>query len=160
MGNASLNPGCALALLVIGCASPNVVLHDAVHPFRPPTGTNSVVAVKLGTLDSCSVHLVQVRDAEPLHIHAHHDLVVVIKRGHGLLRLGEREMVVRPGDVLLIPRGVPHAFRNRASRPALAIATFNPPFDGKDFILVNSDARDPKKDSGVARQGGGGGEPL
>ncbi|MCX7915369.1 MAG: cupin domain-containing protein [Verrucomicrobiae bacterium] len=160
MANASLNASFAVALFLLGCAAPNYVHDLRSLRLTPPTSTAPVASVPLGATDSSSAHLVQVRDAEPLHIHAHHDLVVVVKRGRGVLRLRDREVRVRAGDVLIIPRGVPHAFRNQSRAPALAIAIFSPPYDGKDMIPVPEGEVEGKTDSGVARQGGGGGEPL
>lgn len=136
MVNASPNACVVFLLCLVGCATQNFV-HDVRSSPLTMSQTNApIAAMQLATTDSSSMHLVQVRTAEPLHIHAHHDLVVVVKKGHGTLRLRDRVVPVRTGDALIIPRGVPHAFSNLSRVPALAIAIFSPPFDGKDMIPI------------------------
>jgi mannose-6-phosphate isomerase-like protein (cupin superfamily) len=79
-----------------------------------------------------SHHLVWIRDREEPHRHDHHDLLVVILRGHGAMRLGDEERPVGEGSVLYVPRGTLHAFRNTSGAPAVAYAVYAPAFDGKD----------------------------
>ena len=79
-----------------------------------------------------SHHLVWIRDREVPHRHDRHDLVVVMLRGHGSMWLGDEERAVGEGSILYVPRGTPHAFRNRAGEPAAAYAVYFPPFDGQD----------------------------
>src|ERR1043166_4926371 len=107
------------------------VLRD--HPVLP---TENIVVTPLARVESASHHLVQVRHSELLHIHRDHDLTVFVYRGRGRMRIGDRTFAVRAGDVLLIPRGVPHAFENTAHSPAVAVVVFTPAFDGKHTAPV------------------------
>ncbi len=84
--------------------------------------------------ETSSSHIVQIRKAEALHVHEHHDLIAVIQKGHGVLRMGSREMRAAPGSVFSIPRGVPHSFVNESEEPAVAFVVFTPAFDGQDTI--------------------------
>jgi mannose-6-phosphate isomerase-like protein (cupin superfamily) len=81
-----------------------------------------------------SHHLVWIRDRETPHRHDRHDLLVVILRGHGGMRLGADERPVGEGSILYVPRGTVHAFRNALAEPALAYAVYLPAFDGKDRV--------------------------
>ena len=101
------------------------------HPM-PPDMEISIHDVARG--ETSSSHIVQIRKAEGLHLHEHHDLIVVLQKGHGRLRVGSREMRVAPGSVFSIPRGVPHSFVNESVEPAVAFVVFTPPFDGQDTI--------------------------
>ena len=56
------------------------------------------------------------------HAHPEADLLVVVLRGHGAMRIGDEERPVGPGSILWVPRGVQHAFRNAAPEPAAAYA--------------------------------------
>ena len=87
---------------------------------------------ELGRDAHTSHHLVWIRDREQPHRHDHHDLLVVILRGHGAMRLGDEERSVGEGSVLYVPRGAVHAFRNASDAPAVADAVYTPAFDGKD----------------------------
>jgi mannose-6-phosphate isomerase-like protein (cupin superfamily) len=81
-----------------------------------------------------SHHLVWIRDREQPHRHDRHDLVVVILRGFGAMRLGGEERPVGEGSILYVPRGTPHAFRNRSPDVAVAYAVYAPAFDPADRI--------------------------
>ena len=107
------------------------------HFARP----DNIIQVTLAIGAHSSHHLVQVRKAEPLHIHAAHDLTVRLVRGHGRLRLGDYDFPVTVGDATFIPSGVPHAFTNTGAEPAAMLATFSPAFDGRDRVLVNPTKR-------------------
>lgn len=87
---------------------------------------------ELGRDASSSHHLVWVADREQPHRHDSHDLVVVIVRGWGTMRIGAETKPVGPGSILYVPRATPHAFANESPEPAAAYAIYFPPFDGKD----------------------------
>jgi mannose-6-phosphate isomerase-like protein (cupin superfamily) len=79
-----------------------------------------------------SHHVVAIRGAETPHRHDRHDLLVVMLRGHGRMRLGAEERPVGEGSILYVPRGSVHAFHNHAPTPAVALAIYAPAFDGID----------------------------
>ena len=81
-----------------------------------------------------SQHVVAIRKAEVPHRHDRHDLLVVILRGHGRMRIGSEDRPVGDGSILYIPRGAIHAFRNESPEPAVAFAAYVPPFDGRDRV--------------------------
>jgi mannose-6-phosphate isomerase-like protein (cupin superfamily) len=80
--------------------------------------------------------LVQVRDREPLHLHADSDITVYLLRGHGKIRLGDRQLPVRAGDVMHIPRGTIHAFINEDREPAAALVVYSPAPGPEDRVLI------------------------
>jgi mannose-6-phosphate isomerase-like protein (cupin superfamily) len=98
--------------------------------------SDNIIPVTLAIGAHSSDHLVQVRDAEPLHLHAAHDLTVHLVRGQGELRLGDHEIPMAAGDTSFIPRGVPHSFKNTGTEPAALLTTFSPAFDGTDRLLL------------------------
>jgi mannose-6-phosphate isomerase-like protein (cupin superfamily) len=83
-----------------------------------------------------SHHLVTIRDCEEPHRHERHDLIVVVLRGRGEMRLGADTRAVGEGSILYVPRGAVHAFCNRADGPAVAYAIYAPPFDGRDRVAI------------------------
>lgn len=104
-----------------------------------PLGPNENVKVTtLGAGEGVSHHIVQVRDRETPHIHKHHDLTIVMFRGEGYLMIDGRRINLTVGDVVFIPRAVPHYFVNTFSEPSSGLAVFSPPFDGKDTLPVKA----------------------
>jgi quercetin dioxygenase-like cupin family protein len=105
----------------------------AQHPL--PDGERLAITELYRTAES-SMHVVQIRDREPPHVHARHDLVGVLHRGRGTLTLEQQTLSLREGDVFRIPKGTPHAFVNDAAEPAAAFVVFTPPFDGVDTVQI------------------------
>jgi mannose-6-phosphate isomerase-like protein (cupin superfamily) len=140
-------PAAFLVVALAGCASTGTrlllpadgsirsidQLVDA-HPI--PEGQN-ILPVLLGQTDTLSYHLIQIRDRESPHVHAHHDLVVTLLRGEGTLHLSGRAQPMRRGDVAVVPKRTPHFFVNTGARPAAAFVTFAPPYDGKDNVPID-----------------------
>jgi len=94
-------------------------------------------AVEIARDAASSHHVVAIRRAETPHRHDRHDLLVVMLRGHGTMRLGAETRPVGEGSILYVPRGTPHAFTNAAAEPAVAYAVYFPPFDGADRAGVD-----------------------
>jgi mannose-6-phosphate isomerase-like protein (cupin superfamily) len=92
--------------------------------------------VELARDTGTSQQLVAIRGSESPHRHDRHDLLVVMLRGQGVMRIGSEERSVGDGSILYIPRGAIHAFRNESPEPALAFTVYVPPFDGRDRIDV------------------------
>jgi uncharacterized protein (TIGR03086 family) len=55
----------------------------------------------------------------PRHVHADHDELWYVLEGRFTFSLGEREFQAGEGDVVVGPRGVPHAFRAETARSRL-----------------------------------------
>lgn len=63
--------------------------------------------------------------AAPLHTHREEELFHVIA-GRATFRLGESILEARPGDVVVIPAGTPHAWINPGPGDLHMVATFSP----------------------------------
>lgn len=100
-----------------------------------PPGEN-IRALPLSQSDQSHNLLVQVRNREPLHLHADSDVTVFLLKGRGRIRLGERELPVQAGDVMHIPRGVIHAFINAGRAPAAALVVYSPAPGPDDRVLI------------------------
>jgi len=145
---AAIAAGCWLARgVAAGDASPPVL--DALFPSGRETLALAALAervtlapgeelrvVELARDASTSHHLVAIRGQETPHRHDHHDLLVVMLRGHGRMLLGAEERAVGEGSILYVPRGSVHAFRNESAEPAVAYAVYVPAFDGRDRLTA------------------------
>jgi quercetin dioxygenase-like cupin family protein len=109
----------------------------AEQPLAP--GEN-IKAIPLVRNERVAQLLVQVRDREPLHYHADSDLSVFLLRGSGRMQIGGETRAVRAGDVLHIPRGVPHAYINTGPEPGVAFVVMSPPPGPADRVLVDAPA--------------------
>jgi mannose-6-phosphate isomerase-like protein (cupin superfamily) len=103
----------------------------ADNPLKP--GEN-VKLITVGQGQAASHHVVQIRDRESPHLHKAHDGTVIITRGRGYLVMEKRRITLTAGDIVHIPRGVPHYYVNTDLEPTVAVVIFAPPFDGKDNV--------------------------
>ena len=72
-------------------------------------------------------HPIEARSlAAPLHVHEREDEYTFVLEGEVGVQVGEEVAVARPGDFVLKPRGVPHAFWNAGDAPARALEIISP----------------------------------
>jgi quercetin dioxygenase-like cupin family protein len=62
----------------------------------------------------------------PVHTHRHEDEWTYVVAGHVGIEVAGTASLAGPGDVLLKPRGVPHAFWNPTDEPALLLEIITP----------------------------------
>ena len=62
----------------------------------------------------------------PMHTHRNEDEYSVVLEGQVGAQIGDQTVVAGPGDVLVKPRGVPHAFWNPADQPARLLEIISP----------------------------------
>lgn len=61
------------------------------------------------------------------HMHPNTNEVQYILEGTGTVWLGDKEVQVKPGDLIIIPKGTPHGGTKPDGRPFKAIAFKTPP---------------------------------
>jgi mannose-6-phosphate isomerase-like protein (cupin superfamily) len=90
--------------------------------------------------EQLSFHRVRALGAEKPHVHDRHDLTVFVLSGSVLVHLGDQTVRARAGDVIDIPKGVPHWVENENGAAASeAFNVFSPPFDGKDRRFLRTE---------------------
>ena len=65
--------------------------------------------------------------AAPMHVHANEDEYSYVLAGEVGVQVGDELVYARPGDLVPKPRGVWHAFWNRAGEPARLLELISPP---------------------------------
>lgn len=90
----------------------------------------------LAQTDHATIAAVAIRTAEPLHRHEKSDLLVILLRGKGEMTVGDRKLPMQSGDIVFIPKGVPHRFVNTDATPSIGLALFAPPFKQGDTVPV------------------------
>lgn len=81
-----------------------------------------------------TVTLVQVNGVVKPHVHAAHDEIIHVLEGGGTFAVDGAAREVGPGDVIVIPRGAVHAFKNRGPEPTAALSIFTPRLDWSDHL--------------------------
>lgn len=104
---------------------------DALPPGSPP---DKLLAAKfLNQQTGVQAYLVVVRGNEDPHTHPDGDLIVYVLEGGGEVHLppgivGESDAIVdaSAGSMVVIPKGVCHAYYNLSAEDSVILATFSP----------------------------------
>jgi mannose-6-phosphate isomerase-like protein (cupin superfamily) len=100
-------------------------------------GAASATGLRSKTLVSADGATVAVQDGNvPKHLHRDANEVQYILEGTGTIWLGDKEVHVKPGDLVIIPKGTPHGGTKPDGRTLKAIAIKTPPQDPKDTVLL------------------------
>ncbi len=132
-----------IGLTLAACQSTGPTLHlsdgDVIQdPDWPTWDRAKAVAIRTIWHDrAASHHLVRLAGSEKPHVHDAHDLTVFVLKGRVRVHLGDRSVVLKPGDVVQIPHGLRHWAQNIDSHASEAYVVFSPPYDGKDKRLVD-----------------------
>ena len=104
---------------------------DALGPASA-TGFRSKMFVKA---DGATI---SVQDGNvPKHMHPATNEIQYILEGTGTVWLGDKEVKVKPGDLIVIPKGTPHAGTKPDGRPFKAIAIKTPPQPANDTKMLD-----------------------
>jgi quercetin dioxygenase-like cupin family protein len=78
----------------------------------------------------------------PLHIHPRQDEFIYMLEGTFDLQLGEAKVQARPGDLVRMPMGVPHAYYNNTAAPTRALFWVSPAGKLKELFDALHDLAD------------------
>ncbi|HRO10835.1 cupin domain-containing protein [Amaricoccus sp.] len=62
----------------------------------------------------------------PVHIHPHQDEFILVQEGELQLKLDGVWQTARAGDLVRMPRGVPHGYFNKSDKPCRALFWVSP----------------------------------
>lgn len=97
-----------------------------------PTGFRSKTFM---TADGATI---SIQDGNVLkHMHPNTNEIQYILEGTGTIWLGDKEVQVKPGDLVIIPKGTAHAGTKPDSRPFKSIAIKTPPQAPDDTKMLN-----------------------
>jgi mannose-6-phosphate isomerase-like protein (cupin superfamily) len=91
--------------------------------YHAPADWQNVAVEKIADDSLSTSFLIWVREGVKKHFHELHTEHVTIIEGTGEMTLGDSTFIVKPGDFLLIPKGVPHAVTALAPMKVLSIQT-------------------------------------
>jgi quercetin dioxygenase-like cupin family protein len=72
----------------------------------------------------------------PLHVHSREDEAIYVIAGELEVTVAETRRLAKPGDVVHMPRGIPHGFLNASDRPARVLIVFSPGGFERGFLEI------------------------
>jgi quercetin dioxygenase-like cupin family protein len=78
----------------------------------------------------------------PVHVHPTQDEFILVQEGELALKLDGTWQTARAGDLVRMPRGVPHGYFNKSDRPARALFWVSPAGRLKELFETLHDMTD------------------
>ena len=125
--------GLAVGLLVVGSATaaeaPKIAVTNVDKIVTPNfLGDTPVKFAPAAQISNVGLLAGQVKKIK-LHTHEMEDHVVYVVRGRAAARLGDETREVGPGDLITIPKRVPHSFEQRGAEPFVVLVNATPGWD-------------------------------
>ncbi len=97
------------------------LMHPAVHGNRQQSLAEAIVPIGKNTR---------------LHRHIATEELYHVTSGQGLMRLGDDQLHIGPGDTIAIPPGTSHAVENTGTEPLRILCCCTPPYSHDDTELL------------------------
>jgi quercetin dioxygenase-like cupin family protein len=97
-------------------------------------------------------HVNLVKGGPPFHIHPHQEEWFYVMEGEILFQIGDTRKHLRPGDSVLGPRNVPHAFAVVGEKPGRLLITFTPAGKMEEFFRATAIPNPPVQDAAFFRR--------
>jgi len=123
---------CLFAVALAGAAAgsgPGITLTNVDRIVGPDFVGDKTVrfapAARISNLGMLVGHVKKIR----LHTHEQEDHILYVVRGRAAARLGDERREVGPGDIIAIPRRVPHSFDQIGAEPFIVLVNATPGWD-------------------------------
>jgi mannose-6-phosphate isomerase-like protein (cupin superfamily) len=97
-------------------------------------------------------HAHMVKGGPPLHLHVRQEEWFYVIEGEVMFQVGDGRKLLRAGDSILGPRGVPHTFSLVAETPGRMLIAFNPAGKMEEFLRVTAVPNPPVQDAAFFRR--------
>lgn len=83
-----------------------------------------------------SSFVIVIKKEVKLHKHLNHSEHVVVLAGSGTMKLGDKQIEIKKGDVVFIPKNTPHSVKVNSKEVLKVLSIQAPYFDGKDRVMI------------------------
>jgi len=128
---AAFAAGCGVTHLLRPAYAADVITAQVIHTSElegdaiSPANAGGMRNKTFVSVDGATISIQD--GSPPKHLHAEANEIQYILEGKGTIWLGDKEVQVKPGDLIVIPKGTPHAGTKPDGRPFKAIAIKTPP---------------------------------
>ncbi|HVY91189.1 MAG TPA: cupin domain-containing protein [Bryobacteraceae bacterium] len=88
----------------------------------------------------------------PVHLHNNQEEWFYVMEGEVLVQIGEKRFQLKPGDSVLAPRKVPHAFTAVGATPAKMLVGYSPAGKMEQFFRDNANGKPVVWDAALLRK--------
>jgi mannose-6-phosphate isomerase-like protein (cupin superfamily) len=102
-----------------------------------PTKLATVEGRDIGSDSLSSGNVIWIKTELKAHKHLTHSEHVYVIDGEAEMRLGDKTVKIKNGDIIFIPKGTVHAVKVTSKRPLKVLSVQAPYSDGTDRVFVN-----------------------
>ncbi|MCH8538249.1 MAG: cupin domain-containing protein [Alkalimonas sp.] len=125
----------SLIFLIQSMTTSAAIIH--LPEVESPANAAAIHNQPLAESEHSSSFLLTIDAAVPNHYHQRHTEQIYVLEGTARMRLADEELMIRPGDYLLIPPGTVHGVLEITSNQPLKVLSIQSPrFDPSDRVLV------------------------
>ena len=133
--------GCGVTHLLRPAYAAESIMAQVIHTGEmngDALGMASGTGMRSKMFVSADGATVSIQDGNvPKHMHPNTNEMQFILEGTGTIWLGDKEVQVKPGDLVVIPKGTAHGGTKPDGRPFKAIAIKTPPQAPDDTKMLN-----------------------
>jgi mannose-6-phosphate isomerase-like protein (cupin superfamily) len=138
---AAFAAGCGVTHLLRPALAAETITAQVIHTGEmegDKLGPASATGFRAKTFVATDGATVSIQDGNvPKHMHANANELQYVLEGTGTFWLGDKEVAVKPGDLIVIPKGTPHGGTKPDGRPFKMIAIKTPPQAPGDIKLLD-----------------------
>ena len=138
---AAFAAGCGVTHLLRPAYAAESIMAQVIHTGEmngDALGMASGTGMRSKMFVSADGATVSIQDGNvPKHMHPNTNEMQFILEGTGTIWLGDKEVQVKPGDLVVIPKGTAHGGTKPNGRPFKAIAIKTPPQAADDTKMLN-----------------------
>ncbi len=109
---------------------------QAWDTIKAPSEFENIYSRTLYSDSLSSSFVIFIKKEVKKHKHQFHTEHVYILEGEGEMLLGEKQLNIKRGDILFIPKNTIHSLKVTSKEPVKVLSIQSPYFDGKDRILI------------------------
>lgn len=109
---------------------------QAWDTIKAPSEYDNIYSRALYSDSLSSSFILFIKKEVKKHKHQFHTEHVYILEGEGEMLLGEKQLKVKRGDILFIPKNTTHSLKVTSKEAVKVLSVQSPYFDGKDRVLI------------------------
>lgn len=125
-----------LFILFFGISAVRAQSFTSTDSIGGSTATDNIYNRPLFSDSLSSSFCIVIRKEVKAHKHLAHSEQVCVLEGEGQMKLGDKTITIRKGDVIFIPKNTVHAVRSTGKVPLKVLSVQSPRFDGSDRVMV------------------------
>lgn len=123
--------GIVLIILCSNLAAQNIINTETIEPGNLSTTNKSLFSDSLA-----SSFCIIIKSEVKAHKHLKHTEHVIVQSGEGVMKINDKEFIIKPGDVIFIPKNTVHSVIVKGKKPLKVLSIQSPNFNGDDRVMM------------------------